>query len=95
MDEGTDAKSMLLNEDIPLRLGYVGVKGRSQLSIKNKVPVKEALEQEAKFFSQHPVYSSLPSGSTGTLSLIDKLTSVLYNLIRSSLPSLKKVIFFL
>lgn len=30
MDKGTNAKRMLLGQDIPLRLGYVGVKNRSQ-----------------------------------------------------------------
>jgi len=29
MDRGTDAKKMLMGEEIPLKLGYVGVKGRS------------------------------------------------------------------
>lgn len=29
MDKGTDAKKMILNKEIPLRLGYIGVKGRS------------------------------------------------------------------
>ena len=29
MDEGTDARKVLLNEEIPLKLGYVGVKNRS------------------------------------------------------------------
>lgn len=29
MDKGTDARSMILNKEIALRLGYIGVKGRS------------------------------------------------------------------
>jgi replication fork clamp-binding protein CrfC len=91
MDQGTDASSMLLNEEIPLKLGYVGVKGRSQADIKNKVKVKDALKTEARYFSSHPIYSSLPSQSCGTLSLIDKLTSVLYTLIKNNLPQLKNV----
>lgn len=94
MDAGTDASSMLLNEEIPLRLGYVGVKGRSQLDIKNKVKVKDALNAEARYFSEHPVYSSLPTDSVGTTSLVDKLTNVLYTLIKESLPQLRAVGFF-
>lgn len=66
MDKGTDASSMLMNEEIPLRLGYVGVKGRSQADIKSKVKVKNALAEEAKYFSEHPTYSSLPADSVGT-----------------------------
>lgn len=30
MDQGTDARRMIMGIDIPLKLGYVGVKGRSQ-----------------------------------------------------------------
>ena len=29
MDKGTDAWKMLLNKEIPLKLGYIGVKGRT------------------------------------------------------------------
>jgi replication fork clamp-binding protein CrfC len=91
MDKGTDASSMLTNEEIPLRLGYVGVKGRSQHDIKNKVKVRDALKEEAKYFSEHPIYSSLPADVVGTTSLVDKLTKVLYTLIRDGMPQLRKV----
>lgn len=30
MDKGTNARKMLLNEEIPLKLGYIGIKNRSQ-----------------------------------------------------------------
>ena len=30
MDRGTSAKKMLMGQDVPLRLGYIGVKNRSQ-----------------------------------------------------------------
>lgn len=30
MDRGTNAKRMLSGQDVPLRLGYIGVKNRSQ-----------------------------------------------------------------
>lgn len=93
MDKGTDASSMLANEEIPLKLGYVGVKGRSQADIKSKMKVKDALKEEARFFSEHPVYSSLPADSVGTTSLVDKLTTVLYTLIKESLPQLRAVYF--
>ena len=35
MDKGTSARRMLLGQEVPLRLGYVGVKNRSQLDINN------------------------------------------------------------
>lgn len=46
MDRGTDASHMILNREIPLRLGYVGVKNRSQEDINNKVKVAIALNKE-------------------------------------------------
>lgn len=30
MDRGTNAKRMIMNQDVTLRLGYVGVKNRAQ-----------------------------------------------------------------
>jgi len=34
MDRGTDARSLLLNKgEVPLKLGYVGIKNRSQADI--------------------------------------------------------------
>lgn len=58
MDQGTDAATMLRGEDVPLRLGYVGVKMRSQQDIVNKKPVKDSLKDEKDWFENHRVYSS-------------------------------------
>ena len=44
MDRGTDARNKLLGNEVPLKLGYVGVKCRSQDDINNKLPVKISLE---------------------------------------------------
>lgn len=43
MDKGTDARSVLMNQEVPLRLGYVGVKCRSKQDIIDNVPVALAL----------------------------------------------------
>ena len=59
MDKGTSAKEVLLNKVIPLTLGYVGVKNRSQYDINNKMKVNNALDEEQKYFANHPVYSSM------------------------------------
>jgi dynamin 1-like protein len=29
MDRGTNAKKMIMNQEVPLRLGYIGVKNRA------------------------------------------------------------------
>jgi len=48
MDKGTDAKKMLLGEEIDLELGLVGVVNRSQKDINDELRVKNALENEKK-----------------------------------------------
>ena len=44
MDKGTNAKKTLLGQEVPLKLGFVGVKLRSQQDINDKKPVQTALE---------------------------------------------------
>ena len=60
MDKGTNAKRMLTGQDVPLRLGYVGIKNRSQQDIIDKMTVKDAIEREKLYFATHSVYSALP-----------------------------------
>jgi replication fork clamp-binding protein CrfC len=45
---------------VALKLGYVGIKNRSQQDIKDKVRVSKALQHEEEYFAKHAVYSSLP-----------------------------------
>lgn len=92
MDQGTDACKMLRGEDVPLRLGYVGVKMRSQQDITDSKPVKDALGEERKWFESHRMYSKLPPGLVGTHVLIDKLTQILFRHIRRFLPEIKNEI---
>ena len=74
MDKGTSAKRMLMNEEIHLRLGYIGIVNRAQEDIKNQVPVEVSLKNEAKFFNSHPEYKDLPEKVLGTRSLTGKLS---------------------
>ena len=90
MDKGTDAKRVLQNQEIPLRLGYVGIKNRSQQDIINNMPVKEALKIEKEFFQKHPIYSVLPKDCLGAESLTSKLSRIMYVHIRYNLPSIIK-----
>jgi dynamin 1-like protein len=92
MDQGTDAGKMLRGEDVPLRLGYVGVKMRSQQDIVSGKPVSDALKDEKEWFENHRVYGKLPPGLVGTPVLIDKLTQILFKHIRRFLPEIKKEI---
>ncbi|MCQ2973164.1 MAG: hypothetical protein MJ209_07905, partial [archaeon] len=92
MDAGTDARKALMNEEIPLRLGYVGVKNRSKQDLVSKLSMAEAAKKEKSFFSSHPVYRSMPSGYLGTDVLINKLTKIYFKIIRENLPRIIKAV---
>lgn len=45
MDRGTDARSLLLNKgEVPLKLGYIGIKNRSQADIQKNMTVADSLK---------------------------------------------------
>lgn len=92
MDRGTSAKKMLQGQDVPLRLGYIGVKNRSQQDILDNMSVKEAVEREKMYFATHPIYQSMPATSLGTEQLTAKLTKVLFTHIKHNLPEITKEI---
>jgi vacuolar protein sorting-associated protein 1 len=92
MDRGTNAKKMLMNQEVPLRLGYVGVKNRAQEDIINQIPVKDAIAKEQAFFQSHPVYSSMPPEMLGCFELTKKLSKILFIHIKHSLPEIIKEI---
>ena len=92
MDAGTDARKTLMNEEIPLRLGYVGVKNRSKQDLINKLSMAETSRKEREFFKSHPAYKNLPPGHLGTDVLINKLTKIYFKIIRENLPRIIKAI---
>jgi len=60
MDKGTNAKNMILGHEISLKLGFIGVKNRSQLDIDTNKRVFSSLDEEKMYFSSHAIYSSMP-----------------------------------
>ena len=92
MDKGTDAKKVLLNQEIPLKLGYIAVKNRSKQDLIDKLPMEEMQKREKEFFKTHPVYKHLPSTCFGNDVLIQKLTKILFRIIRENLPGIIKSI---
>ncbi|KAL4444748.1 hypothetical protein ABPG74_015956 [Tetrahymena malaccensis] len=92
MDAGTDARKMIMGLEIPLKLGYVGVKGRSQKDINDNKRVSKALDEEKAFFAADKVYSTMDPKFLGTKALTNKLSSVLFYHIRNILPSIVKEI---
>lgn len=94
MDDGTNALDILTGKVYPLKLGFVGVVNRSQHDVNTSKSVKESLEKERKFFTQHPAYKSIAS-KCGTKYLGDKLSNILMTHIKEKLPDLKAKLSFL
>ena len=92
MDKGTDAKKVLLNQEIPLKLGYIAVKNRSKQDLKDKISMEQMQKNEKEFFKNHPIYKHLPPSCFGNDVLIQKLTKILFRIIRENLPGIIKSI---
>ena len=89
MDEGTNARNILMGEHLPLRMGYIGVINRSQKDINNKRDMSSALDNEQKFFTGHPKYRDI-SDRLGIKYLQQYLHKELSNHISKLLPPLKQ-----
>lgn len=88
MDRGTDVIDILAGRVIPLRYGYVPVINRGQKDIEQNKTIREALEDEKKFFALHPSYLS-KLHYCGTPYLAKKLNQILLHHIKSTLPEIK------
>lgn len=88
MDQGTDVIDILAGRVIPLRSGYVPVINRGQKDIENHKTIRAALQDEKKFFENHPSYSS-KAQYCGTPFLAKKLNNILLTHIRATLPEIK------
>jgi Dynamin central region len=89
MDEGTNALELLNGTVYPLRLGYYGVKCRSQQNIIDNISVRDAIEREKKYFEQHSVYSS-HSKTLGVPYLSRRLNVILIAHIKKCIPTLNR-----
>lgn len=92
MDKGTSAKRMIEGKDVALRLGYIGIKNRSQQDIFDRITVDVAIEREKLYFSTHPIYSTMPQNLLGIGNLTTKLTRILFTHIKHSLPEITREI---
>jgi dynamin 1-like protein len=88
MDKGTNAMDILEGKLYPLKLGYIGVVCRSQKDIIDRKSMKDAANDEEKFFDQHPAYSKIKE-KCGIRYLAKTLSKLLTRHIHASLPSLK------
>ena len=71
-----------------MKLGFFGIKNRSQEDINLNKTVQESIQAEKMYFSSSPIYSSLPPQCVGTGSLVNCLTKVLSKSITKFLPEL-------
>ncbi|GAA5833624.1 hypothetical protein JCM5353_006595 [Sporobolomyces roseus] len=88
MDAGTNALDILTGRVYPLKLGFIGVVGRSQQDINAEKPMDEQMRTEEEFFRNHPGYRNI-AHRCGTKFLAKTLNQVLMNHIRDKLPDMK------
>ena len=89
MDQGTDALDLLQGKIYTLKLGYYGVKCRSQRQIDENLSIREARENEKQFFATHPIYSSYVD-RLGVGYLADSMNQILCKHIIKCIPSLSR-----
>eukprot|EP00752_Nemacystus_decipiens_P009127 g8151.t1 len=80
---------VLSNNRKPLKLGYVMVKNRNQLQLREGVSLKEAHDAEMEFFRSHNVFKTVDSSCLGVESLTKRLVSLLTVRIKDALPNMK------
>jgi replication fork clamp-binding protein CrfC len=91
MDEGTNAIEILSGKVIPLKLGYVGVVGRSQKDILQQKTIDDALKAEDRFFRTSPTYAGL-SSRLGVPYLVHTLNKIIVDHIKKNLPEIRSQI---
>uniref|UniRef100_A0A8B9DNG1 MX dynamin like GTPase 2 n=1 Tax=Anser cygnoides TaxID=8845 RepID=A0A8B9DNG1_ANSCY len=95
VDIGTEESiiSIVQNEVIPLRKGYMIVKCRGQRDIHNKLTLASAIQQERQFFKTHKYFSILLDQNKATIPhLAKKLTNELVAHIIKTLPTIENQI---
>lgn len=85
MEEGTDARNILENRVLALKLGYVGVVNQSQREMGKDI--KAALMSERLFILAHPSYRHM-ADRMGVGYLQKTISQQLTNHIRDTLPDL-------
>ena len=70
-----------------LKLGYYGVKCRSQQNINDHMTIEDAVKAEARFFREHEAYQGVAE-QLGIPFLTSSLNRILANHIKKTLPQL-------
>ena len=90
MNENTDVSRYLsgnISKDLQLGYGYYAVKNRSPSEMKT-MDIYEGLKNEKEFFKNHPVYSKHSSEKFGINNVSNRLSDILVQHIKKTLPSI-------
>ena len=92
--EGAEQEKVdtLLNLNKPLKLGYIMVKNRSQKQIDEGVTLHEARQLERAWFAGHRDFRALDANLFGVDNLAAKLTTILVDRIKDSVPHMHREI---
>ena len=80
-----DCRKLLLNQEIPLNFGYVGILNRSLSELINKKPIEEKYEEEKLFFNNDENYNRVPSHLLGHASIIDKMKKIYFMMVKKKI----------
>ena len=86
MDAVTNVKKILLGEEIKLKLGFIGLKNRSQDDINNNLSLEVALKREKEFYDSNSFYRNIDKSFFGIDNLVERLKSVFMTHINKYLP---------
>lgn len=91
VDEGAESETVKVvqNTTKPLALGYIMVKNRNQAQLRDGLSLDDALASEARYFSEHAVWQTIPQQSKGIPALSKKMTTVLVHRAQEALPIMK------
>jgi len=88
MNKNTDISRYLLGNisiDLKLKYGYFAIRNRSPQEMKT-YDIIEGKNKELEFFNSHPIYSKINKQYFGIDNLSKKLSNILINHIKNSLP---------
>ncbi|KAI5189277.1 vacuolar protein sorting-associated protein 1 [Nematocida sp. AWRm77] len=89
MDPGTDLLPVLQGKLVSVKLGFVPVICRGELSIRENTSIEHALSREEAFFRAHPVYGSSTPQHCGVKHLVGRLHGILHESIQKNTPYLQ------
>ena len=84
MDKNTDVRNMLLNKEIPIELGYIGVINGNKNDLFNNISKADIIKKEKDFFNSKKEYKDLPKELLGNEALIKKISKIYFKLIKDN-----------